>query len=184
MRKVLYATSNSEKLRQASTIAKQFGITIVQTTVDVPEIQHDDGGPIALDKAAKAFAQVRQPVVVSDDSWHIAGLKGFPGPYAKYINQWLMVDDWLRLTQPLVDRRVTLRQFIVYHDPTQQKLFQTEVVGRVLTEARGSSSVPLECILSFDGGKTSAAEAHAAGKSAVTQIRTSWHDFCEWLTIR
>lgn len=183
MRKVLYATSNPEKFRQASIVAKQFGITVVQATADVPEIQHEDGSAIALDKAAKVFVKLRQPIVVSDDSWYIAGLSGFPGPYAKYANQCFTVEDWLRLTHPLIDRRVTLRQCIAYRDADQQKIFCTEVVGELLTEGRGISDASFAHIISFDGGKTTIAEAHAQNKSAVTQVRTAWHDFCEWFTI-
>ena len=75
-----------------------------------------------LTPAVEAYNALQSPLVVTDDSWIIPGLNGFPGPYMKQVNDWFTPDDWLHLTSGLADRRVILRQIIVYQDSTGQRL--------------------------------------------------------------
>lgn len=181
MKHVLYATSNAIKLQFAQKAAGEFELQVKQVLADVPEIQSEEGAVIAQDKAQKIFDIVKQPLVVSDDSWIIPGLKGFPGPYMKSVNHWFTPEDWLRLTAPLKDRRIILRQFAVYQDARTQKTFCTDLEGTLLTEIRGKAPFPHMALVSYDGGKTSAAETFSQKGPASLQVRTSWHDLCEWL---
>lgn len=102
----------------------------------------------------------------------------------KDVNSWLTHDDWLRFTKPLTDRRVILRQIVVYQDAHQQKLFYTDIEGTLLKEIRGRTIYPHTSITSLDGGKTSIAEEILEERSAVAaaSTHTSWDDFCEWYT--
>ncbi len=178
--RILYATGNAVKFHQATSICNKFYITLKQSPLDVPEIQAEDGEMIARDKAAKAYAKFQGPVVISDDNWLIPGLNNFPGPYMKSINDWFTSDDWLHLTRPLKDRRIILRQMVVYQDATIQKLFFVDIEGVLLTEARGRSPYSHATITSFDDGGHSNAEFHERGESASGHRHTAWHDFAEW----
>jgi inosine/xanthosine triphosphate pyrophosphatase family protein len=184
MYKIIYVTGNQLKVRLATEVCKPYGFSFEQSLLDIPEIQAENGETIARTKANEAFTRTQKPIVLSDDSWIIPGLKGFPGPYMKYMNEWLASDDWVRLTTPLDDRRIILRQCVVYQDATVQQTFYTDVEGTLLPQAKGSSPFPHMTITSFDGGKTSVAEAASNGQSAIFQAdrRTSWHDFAEWYT--
>jgi XTP/dITP diphosphohydrolase len=179
---VTYATSNPTKFRTARIICGEQGVTLEQTTLDVPEIQSSDGEEIARDKALRAFEAIQKPIIISDDSWLIPGLNNFPGAFMKYANKMLVPEDWLRLTQSLKDRRVILRQIIVYQDAQKQQLFYTDVEGILLTKIRGYDAQTAMTLVSFDNGKTSVAENLAKRYSAISaaQKRTSWHDFCQW----
>jgi inosine/xanthosine triphosphate pyrophosphatase family protein len=146
----------------------------------VPEIQGEDSELIARDKANKAFAKFQKPVVISDDSWSVPGLNGFPGAYMKSVNDWFTVDDWLNLTRPLTDRRIMLTQIVVYQDADGQQLFSCDIKGILLPEARGKSPYPHSEITSFDGGQTSNAEHHERGQSSASHLPNVWHDFAEW----
>jgi len=178
-------TSNSNKFHSASVILKEFGITPIQKTLDIPEIQHEDSEAIVRDKAQKAFDIAKHPVVVTDDSWAIAGLKGFPGPYMKSMNHWLSAEDFLRLTLPLADRRIVLHQYLVYQDKKTQQLFSVTITGTLLTEIHGHSpGEPFASIVSLAEEGTSIAEMRANGKSAIAGKRTAWHHLGEWLTVQ
>jgi XTP/dITP diphosphohydrolase len=179
MKPILYATGNAIKFQLAQHVCSTYNIQLEQIALDVPEIQSEQGEPVARDKAEKAFAKFGKPVVVSDDSWMIPGLKNFPGPYMKSMNDWFTPDDWLRLTSVLEDRRVILRQIVVYQDSDVQKLFFTDIEGEMLREARGKSPFAHATITSFDG-KQSNAEYHERGENAAQNRPTSWHDFAEW----
>jgi len=182
MKSLLYPTGNSTKFRTAVKVCDTYGISLKQFSLDIPEIQDDDGEVIARDKALRIFEQIQEPLVITDDSWLIPGLKGFPGPYMKYVNHTFTEEDWLRLTLVLADRRIILRQVVVYQDKHQQRLFRLDVEALLLKEIRGSCEFPHTSIVSFDGGKTAAAEHISRGHSALGESghKTSWHDFCKW----
>lgn len=184
MRDFLFATGNDVKFKSAAEVCEQFGITLKQLSLDIPEIQAADGETVARDKALRVFEEVQKPVIISDDTWIIPGLNGFPGPYMKFMNHWFTTEDWLRLTSDLTDRRVILRQVIVYQDAHKQQVFSTDIEGILLKEAHSGHGFPHNAIVSLDGGKNSIAENLTAGRSSLarTKNRTSWHDLCEWLT--
>ena len=80
MHSVYFATTNKEKLLIAQTVCSQFDIEVFQANADIDEIQGEDPGPIVKDKARRAYELLLKPIVVSDDSWAIPALNGFPGP--------------------------------------------------------------------------------------------------------
>lgn len=178
----LFATGNDMKFRSAAAVCKQFGVTLEQLRIDVPEMQAENGEQVAQDKALRVYEMVQKPVIISDDSWIIPGLGGFPGPFMKSINKWFSPEDWLRLTSSLTDRRVVLKQIVVYQDERGQKLFFKDIDGVLLKEIRGQDSSASNTIVSLDGGKTSVAEmANTKATLADINARTSWHELCEWL---
>jgi len=128
----------------------------------------------------KAFAKLQKTVIISDDSWSIPALKGFPGAYMKSMNHWLSVEDWLRLTQPLEDRRIILQQVVVFQNAAVQKVFSCDIEGVLLAEPRGKSPSPHAHIVSFDGGKHSSAEFHERNESAAQHHRSVWDDVGKW----
>jgi non-canonical purine NTP pyrophosphatase (RdgB/HAM1 family) len=182
--KLLYVTGNGVKFHQADLVCQQAGIQLEQRKLDVTEIQAEDGETIARDKAAKAFALLQQPVVISDDTTSIPGLKGFPGPYMKYVNDWFTPEDWLRLTIDLDDRRIILRQVVVYQDEDGQEVFSVEIPGVLLKEIRGTSPYPHTSITSYDSGRHSNAEMYERGESASAHLPNVWHEFADWYSKR
>jgi non-canonical purine NTP pyrophosphatase (RdgB/HAM1 family) len=184
MSQLIFITGNQHKIRAAQHILHAFGATLESRKLDIPEIQSEDSEAIALDKAQKAFDIVQQPLIVNDDSWIIPGLRGFPGPYMKDINQWFTAEDFLRLTLPLKDRRVFLRQYVVYKDHDETHLIKVDIEGTLLTEIRGESENPNDQIISFNEQGLSNAEARAQGVSVIAHKHTAWHELGAWLSSR
>lgn len=184
MNNLLFVTGNDVKFRLAQDICSEFGIVMNQTALDIPEMQSEDGEPVARDKALRAYELLKQPLIVTDDTWVIPALNGFPGPYMKSMNTWFTAEDWLRLTKGLEDRTIILRQIAVYQDADQQKVFTCDIVGTMLSEIRGASKHPHNTIISFDNGEHSDAELHALGKSGAHNFQTVWHEVAAWLKTR
>lgn len=185
MRQIIFATGNNQKFLLAKTACNKYGIAITQEPhLEIAELQNDDGEPIARHKAVEAFKILQKPVVVTDDAWIIPGLNGFPGPYMKSVSHWFRIEDWLNLTKPLTDRRVFLRQILVYQDAHEQMLFSIDVEGLLLRESRGTSANTNQPITSFDDGKHSVAEIAAQGKSATAHKQNSWDQFCAWFATK
>ncbi len=184
MNTLTFVTGNDLKFHLAEKICREFGQELSQeAALDIPEIQAETGEPVARDKAQKAFEQLGHPVVVTDDTWVIPALKGFPGPYMKSMNHWFTPEDWLRLTGTLEDREIILRQVLVYQDEIEQVLFTVDIKGVMLREIRGVSPYPHNTIVSFDGGKHSFAEIYAEGKT-IDNHHTAWHECAQWLKER
>ncbi len=181
MAQILFITGNPHKVRAAQHILHTFGATVENRELDIPEIQSSDAEAIALDKAEKAYALVNQPLIVNDDSWIIPGLGGFPGPYMKDVNKWFTAQDFLRLTLPLTDRRVFLRQHIVFKDAQQTHLIKVDIEGVLLTEIKGQAENPNDMIISFNDQGISNAEARAQGLPVIAHRNTAWHELGRWL---
>lgn len=182
MKSLLFSTGNDEKFQIAYAACKPLGAELVQKHLDVDEIQSDDCEIIVADKARRAFELVQQPVVVSDDSWQIPGLNGFPGPYMKYMDQWLTPQNFLDLTRPLADRRIILVQLLAYQDEHQQKIFRKEYTATLLTEARGTYGRPLQKTVTMPGDEgLSIAEAYDAGTvHAERDVAEGWQALVAW----
>ena len=120
---IQFATSNKEKMLIAQTVCAKFDIKVEQVSIDIDEIQSEDPIIIVQDKARRAYEGLSKPVVVSDDSWDIPALNGFPGPYMKSINEWFKPDDFLRLMSGIKNRTIIIHQFLAYYDGNTMKVF-------------------------------------------------------------
>jgi len=179
-----FVTSNDIKVHAAGVACAEFDITFDRENIEFVEIQSSEGEAIARHKASQAYDQLKRPIVVTDDSWITPGLHGFPGPYMKQVNDWFTTDDWLHLTHDLTDRRMILRQIVVYQDAKEQRVFTSDLEAIILHEARSTTGIKHFSIISFDGGKHSAAELVERGESSIRHLQNSWHDLCKWLQNR
>jgi len=184
MHKLIFATTNDTKFRVAQSAASDYSIKLSRQPIEIDEIQSEYPEKIARDKAGKAFDILKQPVLITDDSWAFLGLNGFPGPYMHSINEWLSAEDLLRLTLPLKDRRAILTQTLIYQDSSQQKIFTAQIKGMVLKEARGSSPAhPNHTIVTMSGDNgLSLAEVYESRQPLKKdrQVSEIWREFFEW----
>ncbi len=188
MNTVYFATSNQEKMLIAQSVCSKFDVKVEQARVDIDEIQGEDPVVIVKDKARRAYEVLSKPVVVSDDSWDIPALGGFPGPYMKSINHWFKPDDFLRLMNGIEDRSIILHQLLAYYDESTLKVFSNDIHGKIIDEPRGRndrSPNMAVTVLDLDSGKT-IAEVFELGQEAVVeryQTRPDvWHSFVNWFT--
>lgn len=181
MTELTFVTGNDLKFKTASHHCAKHGITLTQQDIETVEIQAETGEPIARHKANEAFQKLQKPVLVSDDTWVIPALNGFPGPYMKSVNHWFTPQDWLNLTLPLKDREIILRQIAVYQDEMEQVVFTYDLRATLLKDIRGTHKFPHLTITSFDGGKRSAAEVLAEGYSVIGDMQTVWDEVTSWL---
>lgn len=129
MQIINFAASNKEKIQIAETVCGEFGVSVNPISLGVDEIQGENPVLIVEDKAKRAYEMLRKPVVVSDDTWDIPALNGFPGAYMKSINYWFEPEDFIRLMHGVDDRRIVLHQFVAYADDKQLKVFSNDIHG-------------------------------------------------------
>ena len=181
-----FVTGNTEKFQIADAVCRPLGVSLRQTTIALDEIQGEDSEYIIRDKAERAFQAVGGPVVVSDDSWSIPGLHGFPGPYMKSIDYWFGSDDFLNLTRSLYDRRIILIQLLAYRDHETTHIIRHEHTGEILTDARGAYGKSLAKVVTMPGDDgLSIAEAYDNGATPTErEVTIGWRDLISWLKSR
>ena len=183
---VNFASENKEKMLIAKTVCSRFDIEVEQAVFEVDEIQKEDSIIIVQDKARRAYEGLSKPIVVSDDSWDIPALNGFPGPYMKSVNKWFKPEDFIRLMDGKKDRRIILHQYLAYYDGHILKTFKNDIFGKIIDKPRGKNDRSPNMMvteLDHDNGKT-IAEVFEQGEQAVVARyltrRDAWHEFAEW----
>lgn len=179
MKSVILATTNQRKLHEAQLALVDFEITVEQRVLDIDEIQSHDPIKIAEHKAKQAFALVGEPVVVTDTSWSIAALNGFPGGYMKDVDQWFRAEDFINLLKCYDNKEVSFTESIVYVDAGGVKIFSEEYFGKIV-ESRGSSNHPIERVAEFNG--YTIAERHDQGSQSHEPKDYIWYQFANWFS--
>ena len=181
MNKIIFATGNERKVKEATSALSKFGIKVEKRSVEIDEIQHDDPAEISKAKARAAYEVVHEPVVIQDTSWTIPALGGFPGGYMKDVAEWWKPDDWLNIMEPH-DRTILCHEHVVYFDGKQLQHFVSSYKGRFTSEARGNWGNSIEKVVNLYGKGTLAEVHDATGiASAGTELK-HWIQFGEWLS--
>jgi len=186
MKSIYFATSNQEKIQIAKTVCAEVGIAVHSAALDIDEIQGEDPEVIVRDKVQRAYEQLGKPVVVSDDTWDIPALKGFPGAYMKSVNHWFTPDDFLRLMKGINNRRIILHQYLAYTDGNVTEVFKNDIPGQIISEARGNSEKSPNMtvtVLDSDNGKTIAEVFEQGEEAVIARYKNrpdAWHGFIEW----
>lgn len=179
MKIIHYITENSHKFETVKSFFERQGIEINQKVLPIYEIQNKDGIEIAISKAKQAWDIIKEPLFVNDAFWIIPSLKGFPGPYMKYINDWFEPDDFLKLMNSKADRTIILRDTVVYIDENGQNIFTNDYYGEILeNKYEGEYKYPLDAVVSLSKNKKSIAEENGVHKFST---EGSWADFAKWL---
>ena len=186
METIIFATGNQRKIREAQMTLAPLGVTIEPAKLEFDEIQHSDPAEITKAKAVAAFraAHSIHPVVVSDTSWSIPALGGFPGGYMKDIEAWWTADNWLDVMKHQTDRRIFCNEHVAYFDgnvvthfvETYQGVFMREPSGRV------DDDESFEQVVSLYGGETMAVQLARGEHASASETHRHWQQFGEWIS--
>ena len=90
-------------------------------------------------KAADAFAQLREPVLVDDTGLSVHGWNGLSGALVVWFLGAVGLQGILDMAAGLTDRRATGTTAVGYADATGVRVFTGAVEGFLATEPRGAS---------------------------------------------
>lgn len=183
MTKILFATKNQRKINEANDTLEEYGISVETVSVKTNEIQHHDPAEITKAKARAAFDVLKAPVVVSDTSWSIPALGGFPGGYVKDVGIWWSEQDWLNIMAGHEDKSIILWEHLAYYDGKDLVYFSQSYDGAFLNKAQGpvmNEDVSFERLVSLDGTLSLAeGQANRIHKGEKKQL-AHWQKFGEW----
>lgn len=182
MKKLLYVTSNQDKFIKAKINLEPFGISLTNGSIEMVELQSEDGEQIVHHKAEQAFAHFSCPLLTNDDTWSIPALNGFPSTNMKLCNDFLKAEDWLRLMGGITDRRVFLISYYAFHDGHSIKVVSDRVERQFLTEARGRHvKSPCLEVIGRAGSNFSLAEEISAGRKIDSKNVKFWQKLAQVL---
>jgi len=183
--KLYCATGNAHKFALGKTAFDKQGIDLEQVLIDIDEIQSEDPETILADKARKAFAALGSPVLVSDDSWSIPVLRGFPGAYMKSMNHWFEPQDFLNLMKDKPDRTIYLDQYLAYIDEKGIVTFNKRLQGVIVETPKGRTGPPIMRVVELEGDDMTIAETFDAGlANRKGAERDAWKDAAIWFSSR
>lgn len=186
MKTILFATGNSRKISEANATLAPYEITVEPLKVDIEEIQHHDSSEIAKAKARAAYEVASKPVVVSDTTWEIPALGGFPGGYMKDISNWWTEQNWLDVMRNQEDKRIFCLEHIAYFDGETLKHFVERYEGHFIEEARGriDESESFERVVILYGGETMAEQLERGENASAGETLGHWEQFGEWISLQ
>lgn len=182
MKEILFATGNSRKIQEARMTLAEYDVAVEPVKIEINEIQHHDSVEITKAKARAAFEVLGKPVVVSDTTWSIPALNGFPGGYMKDISAWFDAEDWLSLMSRHTDKTILCHEHVAFFDGEHLQHFVSEYTGYFIDDPRGrvDAGESIEQVVVLYGSLTMAEYLEQGNIASAGEVLTHWHDFGRW----
>lgn len=127
-KEVVFITGNERKIAIAKEVLAKYNITLNHIKLDAPEIQAADVADVAKYSAKWAAEKLQKAVVVSDVSWSITALNGFPGTYMKDIAKMLGTNGFLKLMAGETNREIIFTEVLAYCAPRKEPTAVTDSI--------------------------------------------------------
>ena len=160
-----FITGNDNKARELSQI---LGIDIKREKLDLEEIQSLDLREIAEYKARKAYEILKTPVLVEDVGLVFHAFGRLPGPYIKWFNQEIGIQNYPQLLAPYEDKRITATCMYSLFDGTGIQFFEGINEGTIAPEPRGENGFGFDSIFIPNGQSKTMAEMSPEEKNAIS----------------
>lgn len=114
--KIYLLTRNKGKIKAAQQTFDKYGIELLSTDKDYPEIQAESSLEIAKFSAQQAANDLNAGVVREDHSLYIEGL-GIPGPYTSFIEKKISPEVLSKIIKTIGNNRGWFEVSTVYAEP-------------------------------------------------------------------
>jgi XTP/dITP diphosphohydrolase len=177
-----FVTSNIHKFLEARNVLAEYKIATAKLKVEAIEIQDDNLENIARFSVLDAVNNCNLPVFVEDAGIFIEALKGFPGPYSKFVFNTVTLKGILKLMDGVENRNAYFMSVIAFSSPREQPTcFVGKVNGKISLQQKGNSGFGYDPIFIPDNsdGKTFA-ELTANEKNSLSHRGEALRLFAKW----
>jgi XTP/dITP diphosphohydrolase len=136
LERIALITGNAGK---AAEYAAMLGIDVAPAEAELTEVQSLDVAVVAARKAADAYAQLGEPVLVDDTGLSVHAWNGLPGALVAWFLDTVGAQGILNMAAGLTDRRATVTSALGYADTDGVQVFTGTVDGAIATELSGTS---------------------------------------------
>ena len=168
--RIALITGNAGK---AAEYAAMLGIEVTPAKAELTEIQSLDVADVAARKAADAYAQLRQPVLVDDTGLTVHAWNGLPGALVAWFIDTVGPQGILEMAAGISDRRATVSTALGYADADGVQVFTGTVDGSLATELHGTSGFGYDPIFipDSDPGHRTYAQMTSEEKNKISHRR-------------
>lgn len=121
---LIFATGNKGKFVMCENTLRSRGmdnqINLIMQNMELLEIQSNSIAEISMFKAKQAWEKLKRPVIVHDSGLNIPAFNGFPGPYTKYVTDYIGAQGYVDLLKDKSDKRLIFCNCITFVDETGQ----------------------------------------------------------------
>src|SRR6202021_161811 len=162
---------------KADEYAAMLGIDVTPAKAELTEVQSLDVAAVAARKAADAYAQIGEPVLVDDTGLPGPAWNGLPGALVAWFLDTVGAQGILNMAAGLTDRRATVTTALGYADADGVQVFTGTVNGTLATEPRGSSGFGYDPIFipDTDPSHRTYAQMTSEEKNKVSHRRQAVH---------
>ncbi len=173
MNKIVFATNNANKLREASEILAPLGIEVISQREAGADCEPEENGTTfaenAMIKAKAVYDIVRIPVFADDSGLCVDALDGRPGVYsARYAPKGQECEKLLEEMKDIPDenRTASFQCVIAYIDDNCNFIVNGSCVGKIGYEEKGTNGFGYDPV--FVVGEKTMAEMTAEEKNALS----------------
>jgi len=181
MKRVVFATTNENKIREASEI---LGIKVEPKNLEVDEIQTLDPLECVRKKAEVAFELVKIPILVEDTSLFINAWGKLPGVFIDYFMKSLGNNGVLALLSSERNRSATAQTSLCYFNGKKSVVTVGKVNGTIAKETRGDRGFGWDPIFIPKGKKKTFAEMTGKEKNSLSMRKLALEKMKNVLAIR
>jgi XTP/dITP diphosphohydrolase len=177
-----FVTSNLHKFQEARKILSEYKIATAKLKVDAVEIQDDSTENIAKYSAQDAVKNCGLPLFVEDAGLFIEALKGFPGPYSKYVYNTVGLKGILKLMKGVTNRNAYFLSVVAFATPEEQPTcFVGKVEGTISLQEQGTKGFGYDPIfVPLEGDGRTFAEMATEEKNMYSHRGKALRKFAEW----
>jgi XTP/dITP diphosphohydrolase len=136
LERITLITGNAGK---AAEYAAMLGVEVTPARAELTEVQSLDVATVAARKAADAYGQLHEPVLVDDTGLAVHAWNGLPGALVAWFIDTVGPQGILDMATGITDRRATVSTALGYADAGGVQVFIGTVEGSLATEPRGTS---------------------------------------------
>ena len=177
---IRFVTNNPRKAIEVKEILGNIGVSIVDVSLKIHEIQTEDIHDIVRDKVLKAFNIIGRPIFIEHTGLYINSLQGFPGGLTQVFWDKLKADNFSKLLGSLDNTELTAKTVIAFCDSKKIHVFEGEVEGNIAEEPRGSRDFQWDCIFIPKGYDKTFAEL-GENKNEISMRKIAFDRFREFL---
>ncbi len=180
--KLFFATSNKNKVLEASKLLEPLGIKPDQLRLPYPEIQADTLEEVA--RFGLKFLKKNRPLILEDAGLFIDSLSGFPGVYSAYVFKTIGNEGILRLLEGK-KRNAIFRSVIgLIERGGKISLFPGVCRGMIAEEARGECGFGYDPLFIPEGSKKRFAEMETEEKNRFSHRGKSFKRFYDYFQLQ
>lgn len=175
---IYFATGNENKVGEVSKI---LGIPLQIARLELDEIQDIDLEKVAIRKVTHAFEILKKPVFVDDVGVYFSAWNGFPGPFARFLQDAGGNNLILRMLKDETNRKVLVRDVVAFHDGRKVHTFVGELKGVIVDSPKGKLGWGYDPIIIPGGENRTYAEMGEEEKNKISHRALALAKFKDFL---